>query len=473
MKPLKPSHPNVRDRGFCPERRTLLQAAAGFAGASLLGGLSFKAFAQAADAAPPDRCFVFVYFRGGWDQLLALDPRDPEVFTADRIADTRILPGYSLLAQDPSYPVTPVVPPQRPGADPSNLVFGPAIGRFAEHYDLMAVVRGINMRTLAHDVGYRYFLTGKEPAGSRARGSSTATEIVGQMKPAVPIPSIAYGIESYNDRFPGSANALRVSRTNDLLLALSPSKVSLDSEIEKELVDLRGQPVTCEAQLYDRRGLVSAYADARSQMRTVLSNQLDKAFRFELPENAAVRAAYGLRSTGPYDDAAGRAALVATALKKGISQCVSISLVTGNLDTHFGTQLTHANALRQGFNALADLVQDLRTTPHPSGNGSFMDHTTMLVFSEFARTPLINATGGRDHHLCSSCVLMGAGIRHNRVIGQSGDIGMAPGRVKLATGELDPEGENILPEHVIATVLALAGVDYSNLRVEPLGGLLA
>src|SRR5205823_5850502 len=63
----------------CFGRRTLLKAASAFAGSTLLGGLSFKAFAQATNLAAPDRCFVFVYFSGGWDQLLAFDPRDPAV----------------------------------------------------------------------------------------------------------------------------------------------------------------------------------------------------------------------------------------------------------------------------------------------------------------------------------------------------------------------------------------------------------
>jgi hypothetical protein len=251
-------------------RRHFLQAAAGFAGTSLLGATPFKAFAQATDFAPPDRCFVFVYFSGGWDVLLSLDPRDPAVFTAERVTETRILPGYNLLDTDGSFPPGIVRPTQRAGGPVPAMEFGPAIGRMADHYDKLAVIRGINMKTVAHEVGFRYFLTGKEPIGSAARGSSTATEVVGQMKPSVPVPSIAYGIESYNDRYPGYANALRVSRSNDLILALSPSPTTLDSEIEKQLVDLRGQTVSCESQLYDTRGLVGQYRQARSQMDSVL-----------------------------------------------------------------------------------------------------------------------------------------------------------------------------------------------------------
>jgi uncharacterized protein (DUF1501 family) len=146
--------------------------------------------------------------------------------------------------------------------------------------------------------------------------------------------------------------------------------------------------------------------------------------------------------------------------------------ITGGLDTHFGTQLTHAQNQRVGWNALADLVTDLRGSPHPSG-GNFMDHTTVMVFSEFSRTPLINAAGGRDHHITNSCMLLGKGIKHNTVFGKSGDVGLSAGVVDYATGLPSPTGFQILPEHVIATVMKAAGIDYSITRVEPLAGLLA
>lgn len=451
-------------------RRTFLKAASGFAGAALFGGVSFRAFAQAAALAPADRMFVFAYFGGGWDVLLGLDPRDPTEFTDERLAETRIRPGYNILnAQDPSYRPMPIRP-EKAGVQ-SNIEWGPAIGEMARHFDLSCVIRGINMNTVAHEVGFRYFLTGKEPIGSAARGSSTATEIVGQMAPKVPVPSIAYGIESYNDRYSGAANALRVASSNDLLLTLSPSTTALDSEIEKQLVDLRGKKVSCEADLYDSRGLVSQYRSAQGQMQAVVSNGLDKAFRFNLPENEAVRARYRLAANGPYDNALGRAALVGTALKKGIAQCVSIN-IAGGLDTHFGTQLTHANNQKAGWDALGLLVDDLRETAHPSG-GTFMDHTTLVVFSEFSRTPLINAAGGRDHHISNSALIVGAGFKHNLVYGKSGDVGMSAGVIDLKTGLPSATGSNIFPEQIVASVLASAKLDYSIMRTDPLKAILA
>jgi uncharacterized protein (DUF1501 family) len=190
-------------------------------------------------------------------------------------------------------------------------------------------------------------------------------------------------------------------------------------------------------------------------------------------ERAAIRAQYNLPASGTvnYDSAPGRAALVAIALKQGISQCVSMNLV-GGLDTHFGTELVHATRQREGFNALADLVDDLRKSAHPAG-GTFLDRTTFLVFSEFSRTPLINGSGGRDHHISSSALLIGAGIKHNSVFGAAGDINMAPGLINRKTGVPDAKGTNILPEDLIATVLASADLDYAITRTQPLTGLLS
>jgi hypothetical protein len=102
-----------------------------------------------------------------------------------------------------------------------------------------------------------------------------------------------------------------------------------------------------------------------------------------------------------------------------------------------------------------------------------MDHTTVLIFSEFSRTPLINASGGRDHHITNSCMLLGKGIKHNTVFGKSGDVGLSAGIIDHRTGLPSPNGFQILPDHVIATVMAAAGIDYSITRVEPLAGLLA
>ena len=39
--------------------------------------------AYAASPTVTDRYFVFAYFGGGWDHLIALEPKDPNIFTQE------------------------------------------------------------------------------------------------------------------------------------------------------------------------------------------------------------------------------------------------------------------------------------------------------------------------------------------------------------------------------------------------------
>jgi hypothetical protein len=108
-----------------------------------------------------------------------------------------------------------------------------------------------------------------------------------------------------------------------------------------------------------------------------------------------------------------------------------------------------------------------------------MDHTTILAFSDFARTPLINDRGGRDHHLTNACMVLGNGIEGRRVCGRSSDKGMMPTFMDLNTGQggLSSESDKVKivkPEHVIQCLFHLAGFkdDPADLRVDPISAIL-
>ncbi len=131
----------------------------------------------------------------------------------------------------------------------------------------------------------------------------------------------------------------------------------------------------------------------------------------------------------------------------------------------------HPVALRDGFNAIARLITDLRDTEAPGG-GSYLDKTAILAFSEFGRTARRNARGGRDHLLTNCALLAGAGISAGQVVGASSDLGMAPEHIVLETGTADAEGVSLKPEHVLATFMAAGSLDASALQSETLPTLL-
>ena len=175
-----------------------------------------------------------------------------------------------------------------------------------------------------------------------------------------------------------------------------------------------------------------------------------------------------------------RLLLAVTALTLGLSRCVSIS-VTDSLDTHYDDWYRFQTARQmRGFNVIATILDDLGSRPHPRG-GSWLDRVTVLAFSEFSRTAMLNAQFGRDHHLMNGCLLAGGGIRGGVVVGASTNTGgMLPSPTNVDTGAPDATGEIIYPEHVVQTLLTLGGIssddgveDPADLRVPAVRAVLA
>lgn len=474
---------------FHPHRRRFLQqAAVAGAGAATLSalGASSRTMLQLAQAAgEADHHFVFVYFSGGWDVLLSLDPRDPEVFTDEDeiIQNNRIQLGYSTLG---------ITEPYRVDLGGAPDLLGPYVGNLRNHADKLAVVRGMSMETLTHEVGRRRFITGKPPAGLMARGSSNATWLAAELGATDHIPHLAVRVEAYNVDQPSYASALTVQSSDDLVQLLRAQTPLLDPAQADLIDDFLASEARCGRARHSPA--LRGSAESRERMLGMLGQDLSKLFDYTTalatlyagtaPEDETRRMAMsqlrthffgseaptGLDRTSPMT----QAAIAATALTRGISRVVSIEGGRG-LDTHFTDWRTdHGTRQMQGWDAVAKLIEYLEATPYAAGTGTWLDHTTILCFSEFMRTPLINERGGRDHWLTNSCLLAGGGIVPG-VIGASSDFGMSPTPTDLTTGRRDDRnGQVILPDHVLRTLLFQAGVedDVADLRVPPIARLL-
>lgn len=446
-------------------RRRFLKSLACLGGASAFAPTWLSSFAQAAQpAGAPPRYFVFAYFSGAWDVLLSLDPRDPTVFTNAAAATTRIQPAYDLL-DDNANDGSPVI-----GKDGS--FWGPYIGRLANHLEHLCVVRGMSMDTLTHEVGRRRFLTGKPPSGLLARGSSAATWLAAELGKDEVVPNLALRVESYNVDQPNWASGLKVARVPDLVRAFRPATPALDPTVDAVIDSILAERAACAPAMGSP--LWQSGENGRLKAREMTSAGYDALFDFQAKTEAmaALRQRYGIAATGAaaLETPEAQAAAAATALTAGLSRVVSFQAASG-LDTHFDDWSTaHGPVQSRGFAAVAALAEDLASREHPLGDGSsWLDHTTIVGFSEFSRTPLINTRGGRDHHLSNSCFLLGGRVKGG-VVGASTDVGMLPQPVNLTTGAVDPGGEIPKPEHVLMALFREAGVsgDPADMRVEPL-----
>ncbi len=439
-------------------RRDLLRGALlGGGGLAVLGGLGVAqrlATARAAVPDAPDRRYIFVYFPGGWDVLLGLDPRDPVRFHDGNLRQTLIQPGYDQLVGTDARLI-----------EAGGLTFGPYIGDLARHADKVCVVRGMSMDTLTHDVGRRRFLTGKPPSGLLARGSSASTWLAAYYGGEEPIPNLSVKVEAYNRDQPDFASALQVQGVDDLLRALRPSEPRLSSNLRRQIDATLSEAAACPG---ERRSAIWRAAESgRTKAREMAGGELASLFDFaaRTPEMEALRDFYGFTATqGASPEAA--AALAVQAITHDVSRVVSIT-VTESLDTHF-TDWTTDQGPRQarGFAAVSRMIEDLASRPYRGSGESWLDHTVIVGFSEFSRTALLNTRGGRDHHLTNSCFLAGGSIRGGQAIGASSDVGMNPQPVNRTTGRVDPDGEVIRPEHILQTLYDEVGVgDGADLRV--------
>jgi hypothetical protein len=159
-------------------------------------------------------------------------------------------------------------------------------------------------------------------------------------------------------------------------------------------------------------------------------------------EPASVREAYG-------DTRFGRGCLLARRLVEQGVRFVQVNL--GGFDTHVDNFPTMRSLGAVIDPAIGTLLGDLATR-------GLLDRTLVLVLSEFGRTPVINASAGRDHYPdVFSGLVAGGGIKRGFVLGGT-----------------DPEGRRAAERPVRiadlhATVVAQLGIDPDRRVDTPLG----
>jgi hypothetical protein len=438
------------------------------AGAAAFGGVgALSRLARATELDPiPDHYFIFCYFSGGWDILLGLDPKDPDVFRPELNGDTFIQPAYGLLL-DPTVnqePMNSAVP----GMD-----FGPYIGDLVNWAPRMSVVRGMSMDTLTHENGRRRFITGKPPAGLQARGSSMSSVLAACLGIHAPVPNLSAQVESFNVDQPVYASALQVNSVEDLIAVLGPSNAALPPEVSSRVAALLDEFAACETT--QASSVLTTGLEQRLAAQNLVDQRIDALFDFGSndPDMVALREQYGFTSN-QLSSAGAQAAMAATAITADVSRVVSIRVASG-LDSHDNWAAEQGPAQRSGFNLVATLAADLESRPFGNTGDSWLDHTTIVGFSEFSRTALLNSRLGRDHALTNACFLLGAGVKGGTVVGASSDVGMAPQAVDLATGAVSAGGVILRPEHIHRSLLHMIGVedDIDDLRADAVGALLS
>jgi uncharacterized protein (DUF1501 family) len=146
---------------------------------------------------------------------------------------------------------------------------------------------------------------------------------------------------------------------------------------------------------------------------------------------------------------AGQAEVATAAFASGVA--VSANLNMGGFDTHGNHDQNHANRLDQLLTGIDHLWQQIESY-------NLQDRVTVLVGSDFGRTPFYNDGNGKDHWNVTSMMALGAGVRGNRVIGGTDDHVEAL-KINPQSLAIDPNGITLTPEHIHVALRQMAAVN--------------
>lgn len=372
--------------------------------------------------------FVMMNAAGGWDPTSLCDPKgtlDSE--EGDENANPM---NRSYLARDI--------------AQVGNIRYAPVGGNpsfFTKYGPELLVINGIDTSTNGHDSGSRHVWSGRLADGYPAFAALVASA-KSRTSPMAFISNGGYDFTA------GLVAPTRSASTGPLARLAFPNRADPNSpdtgfhsgDVEDRIRAAQRARLNRQRQkeslpAYQQSfGLLFASRTGESEVRnltTHLPTQLDNS-------NNPLRR---------------QAQVAVAAYKAGLT--VSANLNVGGFDTHGNHDGSHIPALQR----LLEGVDAVMTEAERQG---VRDRVVIVVGSDFGRTPGYNDGMGKDHWSITSMMLLGAGIRGNRVVGAT-DARHRALKVDPTTLEPSDGGIVLRPEHVHHALRRLAGIDGDEL----------
>jgi len=335
-----------------------------------------------------------------------------------------------------------------------NILFAPFgnNNRFFQKYkNYMMVINGVDSQTNAHTVGETHTWSGRNSAGYPSLTSLFAKANA----PDVPMSYINFG--GYGE----TAKIIRSSRLDNvdaLLNVLQPNAIperdnsdetyrypSVLNRIQQAQQERLKRHLATENSLPRKKFKMEAYYDARAN-----SSILER-FASVIPpaDQLQGRLAIGQVTNS---NLLQQVQIAVLAFKSGVSSAADFFL--NGFDTHSNHDRDHEpllSHLLDGIDYLWDYAEEL----------GIADRLTVMISSDFGRTPFYNDSNGKDHWPVTSAVLMEKDAPWgNRVIGLTDEghnaLSINPGTLQRD----DSNGTKIYPKHIHKAVRDYLGIGY-------------
>ena len=406
-------------------------------------GLSSKAFG----AGDVNQFFVMVHAAGGWDPTSLCDPKGNAERSDGKGPVNHFLPEQILTVGGSPIKYAPF--PDSNLAD-NTLRTDMALNSFDAFFNTyerdLRIINGIDTNTNSHEGGTRYVWSGipedkRQPAFAALVASIYA-----------PSKAMAFMSNGGYDETASLIAPTRAGSTSSFQKLTHPNRYDMENEnalylnsdvmahVEQAKLERKNRLIQ-SATLPQRKRSIS-------QLFTVSmgDNNLDSLVSY-LPESVSS----GIR---------GQAEMAAAAFRSGLA--VSANLVSGGFDTHNTHDRNHLYYLARLVDGVDHLMKELERL-------GIRDKTTVLVSSDFGRTPYYNGGNGKDHWPVTSMLALGKGVVGNSVVGAT-DANVNALPVNTTTLQADANGTKITPQHIHAALRQMAGIsEHKNSRQFPLG----
>ncbi len=344
--------------------------------------LPFSLQARAETSAEP-HFFLLLKTNGGWDVTLAMDSKLPADMTQQGIDETDF---YRVYTEDQMIKVA------------DRTYFGPAAASLVPYFQDLCVVNGVLMlpKVTNHEINRAYMAIGNSKpddpyfpfqlamtAGDAPMGVAHRLEYVDQLRTG-----------SYTSKI--AARELTQAQgggLQDLYVQALMDKITREASENGTNATIDAQRLSLEAQ-----AALASVADKFKEFREKYFDGTDEGD--------------GIAAT--------LAGFNAGVIRYGVVDYQS----DYELDTHSSHSTKHPLVLGKALSRVAATLKCLKETPYaPNGvesGKSLFDYTTVMVVSEFARTPWNQGGDGTDHNpYTNSCLMFGKRIQGGQVIGNS------------------------------------------------------
>ena len=397
-------------------------------------GAYFPFAATASAQAATAHRFLQIFLSGGWDSILATDPvpLGGSKSLSGKFAVQYHQPGHA------EYAGASVVVPGK-----SNLIAGSGISAAVSSFSQIptAFVNGLFVEVTAHELAVNYLYSGKLSL-SRSREYPAFIATAANKTGGFPAHVLLGGPMPLGET--KSTNPPLHSVDTDVLVGMLAGPYA--TNYKTKFIDAsHGLIATLNAEYQKRlsfnaKNSLSAWNASEAGLGSLYSKRFDQ----RLLVTPSMHTDFATQDKT--DSIGAKLAMAFLCLREGVSKYVTVNF--GGFDTHTNHIATHKPTLVGFSNSLNGLVNYLVATNDPdSPSKKLSETTTILITSEFNRTPHFNGANGTDHWQTGSAILMGKGVQDNVVIGSTDDAGKAA----------DYGASKLLPDHLVASILRNMG----------------